>query len=1226
MKRQFASLAFAFIILTALAAFRPARAQMQTGPNMKDFDKIFGVKSFEREYAFQLSLLSLSAPGGVYFPGQQPRVSFQIRNNRDQALRVAGKVEVIPYGTRGLPGDIWKPEVFSTGKISALPIEVNIDAKGFADFTVNPPVPQRMGGYALVVDLGAAGRRFLASYVRTFPARNERVQYPSQSLEYMPPEVLERLDVQAVRLGVSYNASGTEARKTQMKELAAQLKTLHDHKVTCVVEIGAGQAPQPLGRGRPHLTKDGVMKSGKEDLVWSPSQDDDYQQFVYEVAAQYGWPKGPVTGFMLWNEPWEGLSISGWQSDMLRYRELYKRMGEAIFLARREAKVEVLIGGADSSSNTWDKFFPEGIDKSPLWPQYLDFVSIHYQGMNAPVLYPEWNNRKWYQGRVKIWDTESWVANTDDRFAGVVASNRAAGYDRAMGIYGGNVVENVGWGGRAETQKIRTPDGEKEVTRPVFAWSPAASVGAVRHFLGERAFNRILFPKGLPWVYVFDGLNQQREDGTVVVLGDLGNLFDNPRQMLFRTVSTQNAVREHEEITAQLAQENLPDDERARLTAQLRAPSPLSGAALSLADGGGRFQLFDFYGNPVAPQNGRITIPLDMRGFFLRGDGKSGSFNALLNALQSARIEGMEPLEIIPHDFLAPIADKPTLRLQLTNVLNRTVRGDLTLRVEGLTLSYPQRIVMPAHSTRTIAVKVLGGRTAPDNAYPLSARFDGGADGIARHEETMRANVIARKTIVVDGDLSDWNGVLPQTVSSAEGATRTLTEAAWLPMVPFAAGKAGGQASGFVAYDANNFYFGAKIADDTPEDGTLRFATRDDEQFFYPKTSYEIDAGSALRQLEEPIANADANDKSLLQNPASVGRVANRWVNDVENGIFAHAIDIEVPDNAPRRVAIYLPPGEFPTGQFHPNGMTLRLLDENGKQLDEQFVRDPFEGVYALYQISGKKRIVIRGNGDWYRARLGGVFFDVAPEAKASESRFEKFDFDTHGDWKTVYGAQGYTIPGLAAKTLDAVKIGFPENVEKKTHVWPDGVRQFSYRKWPILPAGNGSPGFDNVQIAFNAIPVERDEWLTHLPGRPPQFIWYKDTDYEYALNKVAPEYGGGAEVWRLQVPGMPRKQFYPRQPKAAGEGAVTDAKLVTRHEGNTRVVEAAIPWREIPDVKKLLDARQPLKFSFRVNNGSGGPILELAKDRSVSRTNSPAFHVDWVEHWANEIEFGWGR
>jgi hypothetical protein len=35
---------------------------------------------------------------------------------------------------------------------------------------------------------------------------------------------------------------------------------------------------------------------------------------------------------------------------------------------------------------------------------------------------------------------------------------------------------------------------------------------------------------------------------------------------------------------------------------------------------------------------------------------------------------------------------------------------------------------------------------------------------------------------------------------------------------------------------------------------------------------------------------------------------------------------------------------------------------------------------------------------------------------------------------------------------------------------------------------------------------------------------------------------------------------------------------------------------------------------------------MELAKGRSVSKRNSHAFHADWTEHWANEVEFGWER
>jgi hypothetical protein len=38
----------------------------------------------------------------------------------------------------------------------------------------------------------------------------------------------------------------------------------------------------------------------------------------------------------------------------------------------------------------------------------------------------------------------------------------------------------------------------------------------------------------------------------------------------------------------------------------------------------------------------------------------------------------------------------------------------------------------------------------------------------------------------------------------------------------------------------------------------------------------------------------------------------------------------------------------------------------------------------------------------------------------------------------------------------------------------------------------------------------------------------------------------GGYEVWRRQRPSLPRKHFYPRQPKVPNEGAAETARMVT--------------------------------------------------------------------------------
>ena len=161
----------------------------------------------------------------------------------------------------------------------------------------------------------------------------------------------------------------------------------------------------------------------------------------------------------------------------------------------------------------------------------------------------------------------------------------------------------------------------------------------------------------------------------------------------------------------------------------------------------------------------------------------------------------------------------------------------------------------------------------------------------------------------------------------------------------------------------------------------------------------------------------------------------------------------------------------------------------------------------------------------------------------------------------------------------------------------------------------------DNVLIAFNAMALGEDGWETHLPGRMPKFVWYKSTDYEFALNGVADQYGGGTEIWRTWLPGMTYKHFYPRQPKSPGEGPAK-GQLQIRYEPGTRIVECALPWSEIPHVKSLRDAGKTVKFSFRVNHEKGGPQMELPVGRSAAEGLSPSFHPNWVPHWPNELEF----
>jgi len=1212
-----AALPCALTLLVSLLPLKVTRAQMVTGQDMPGYEKTFGVRPRQQHPIYGVQLMRSTVPGNILWPGDKATFAFRLKNNTPTPIQTAGKVDVITYGTKGLPGDIWKPNMFKIADIGSIPIAVDLPANGTADLDVSPTIPERFGAYALIADLGASGRQFVTSCVRTFKATPGRVQFPKLGCDISNPEVLERLGCKSIRYSIGYKPTTDGDFREWFEREGEKLKRYQHGNVAIIVEFGIG-GPQPLGQWRPHLDDKGVMLDTKSDAAWLPSSDQDFKKEVNLFASTYGWPKGPVTAIKFMNEPWEGLSISGWGADMPRYREIYTAMAEGVEAARRDAGVKVLIGGTDSSSNTFDKLFGDGSDKFLKW---LDFVSIHYQGMAPPSTVKAWVNRKSPYGRVKIWDTESWVANTDDRVAAVLATNMSTGHDRAVGIYGGNIAEE-------NEVRLRDASGKEQTLRIVNAFSVAASVGAAQHFLGERNFKEMLFKNGLPWVMVFHGLSKpngqaNEEDGTVVVVGDIGDEFGH-NYLLFRTARGLAEIKHKAGLRRQLAA--LPAsatvEERQKLVDAINLPETLSDASMTLGNMGGRVRAFDFYGNPVPAVNGKIVVPLDHRGFYLRGDGRAGSFQAVQQAVRASYMRGIEPLATVVHDLTAPVGQGGTLRLSLTNVLNRPVQGKLDLKIAGLKLSpATQTLHFAPNETKQVVLNVTGKPNA-SNTYALALRFNAGADGTAVYQEDIHANVIAHRTIQVDGNLDDWKGVLPQTISVVGQGGPTLTEAAWLPFKTFDQSVKTGFANGYMAYDKNYFYFAAKVADATDDGGTLRFATRDDDQFYYPEVSYKRNDQKTLQKHDTTWAT-NIDEQLLpyaLQLPDSdTKRSQGAW----ESTANAFAIDLSLPKDRRTQFSLYF----LDWDEGERRDTKIQMIDRTtNKVLDERDIRKFGHGRYVVYELSGDVRVQIKSNM-WWKGSVSGLFFDpVAGDATANGTgaRFIRYDDTTGGKWKGVYGADGYNVIGATEKYPAYAQVTVPEQVDLTPFQWPAGVRPYSYRKDPILPSGN-APGFDNIQIAFNVLPPEQKDWYPYPPGTMPHYIGYRDTDYEYALNQVAPQYGGGTEIWRLQVPGMPHKHFYPRQGKSPFDGPVKNGKLVVKRNATTRFVECAIPWSEIPAVKRKLDAGQPIKFSFRVNDNSGGPTMELSKGRSVAKQNG-SFHVDWQEHWANELEFGWGK
>jgi hypothetical protein len=971
------------------------QAQMVTGSKMPGYAETFKLTANPDVEIHQLSAETPSGPqADLVYPGEKLQMVFHLINHSAGAVQTKANLRVVHYGTGVPEGDIWVPHVFHIDDAGSMPVDLNIPKGASQDVTVSPDIPAAYGGYALVLDVPGHGSIFAATVARVIAPEPGRVQFPTYALDTEWPQnmnegvyiLLEKLGIKGVRTGLGFNLPTDVGYKSEQARLAQEMGWAKKHNVAVMLTLGAGDANspiQPLKMPRPWLTADGKMLKTKSDMAWMPAYDDEFQKWTEKVVADYGWPGGNLNAVELWNEPWESTSISGWGADIPRYREIYKHMANGVLEARAKAGVKVLVGGTSSSSNARDKLFDDGSDE---FLPIFDLSSIHYQALAAdPTLEPKWMSRKGPYGPVKVWDTESWIANDEQRVAGVIASMRAQGQSRTAGVYRGNVYDS---------RNYKLND---KVYPVVQAYPAAAAIGASQRFIGQRPFREILFHNGLPWVFVFDGLPNEEtgklrsDDGTIVIVGNMAKIYPADRA-LFRSV---------------------------KLSAD---------ATMQVADMGGVIKMFDFYGNPLPANKGDLTVPLNGLGYFLRSNGTPGSFAKLVDAVRKGKTSGIEPVQIEAHDMTSPLSGNAKLRVELTNVLNRPVNGTLSAEADGLTLSSTASLLLAPNETKEVVLNV-SGTPAPSNIYGVKIKFDTLADGRVEHVEDLHVNLIAHRTMKIDGDLSDWKGVIPQVIPGS-GIKANLTELAYLPYLK--AGDSGGSEASTVwlAYDDRNFYFAAKITDNTPDEGMVRFETRDDDSYYYP-------------------------------------------------------------------------------------------------------------------------------------------------------------DHVTASD----------------GTTLD----------------WPAGVRHYSYRRRFDDPSGTGT--HDNVQIAFNVL--DQKPWLPFPAGTMPHFITYWDTDYEYALNSVAPQYGGGVEVWRLLAPGTPVKSFFPRQTAAPVDGGpVKTAQLVSRREGDVRIVEAAIPWTEMPEVHRRIAAGQTVKFTCRVNDNKG-EARELATGRSVSKDNPKTFHDSWQTHWANEIEFG---
>ena len=146
---------------------------------------------------------------------------------------------------------------------------------------------------------------------------------------------------------------------------------------------------------------------------------------------------------------------------------------------------------------------------------------------------------------------------------------------------------------------------------------------------------------------------------------------------------------------------------------------------------------------------------------------------------------------------------------------------------------------------------------------------------------------------------------------------------------------------------------------------------------------------------------SSTNDVRGLQkasNPSD--RIAGVWYTD-----SSMSIDLAMNDSSPHQVALYCV--DWDGGG---RSQTVDILDTNGNVLNTRTLSNFTGGVYLVWNLTGHVKIRITFTGG-YNAVMTGLFFGGMNVVTSSgTASFVSQDTTTKGNWRTVYGTDGYVV------------------------------------------------------------------------------------------------------------------------------------------------------------------------------------------------------------------------
>ncbi len=423
------------------------------------------------------------------------------------------------------------------------------------------------------------------------------------------------------------------------------------------------------------------------------------------------------------NEPWEPMGISGWNSDSQRYRQILK----CIHDGAKSVDKRIKIAGTCSVMNTEDKLL-SGDSREAM--QMLDLMTDHYVSLFAA-----------YGGRVAekygivSGETETWGVHNQVLAAQFMCQFLSSGQKWLNPVKDSGLFTDSPGLDRDLTVKNTARVG-------VIAPTPVAlSLAIWTAMIQDREFKRLAFTTHQPYLYQFG----EDADARFVLCGKVtstgsGRLQDYPWWQVLE--------------------------------------GPVGSIVIS--DPGKVIECRDLSGNPLPREaDGGYRLPLDTTSFYL-WSAKGAA--ALIAAVKAGTVDGLRAVHIAPNGIRPTATGAMELPVALHNVLNRPIAG--TLSATSLDtqkpLTFAATVELVVGGDTTVAIPVPAGTSG---GLPLRFTFTPTAGGLAATEwtEVVQTTLISRAT---PADAAAWSALPAAAVMRPQGEVKgSEIEAVWLPML-----------------------------------------------------------------------------------------------------------------------------------------------------------------------------------------------------------------------------------------------------------------------------------------------------------------------------------------------------------------------------------------------------------------------------------------------------------